>query len=282
MSLDGLRGALCDPQDASYIPGESGYDPGIVDDLFSNLVRMGIRDWIKGGRGGQMLREEYAPRFRLFGSFDGQLLLNEIVRRYNGVIVEARREDPGGRNIHHLLNPLLQTLYDVGQNRLTLDMSDYPHTYGDLPGILAGSDEDSFSIRFIAGSETAMFSNVSEGTHVARSVGWNLDHVALHAVGSAFYFGDDCRNSDLTLDGHASKLGYGSSDCIFRLEGAEGAGVQMHAKHQWESISDGTAYTLLVTRKGICWGTELQLEFWEEGNTLLVPDGSGGWKEVRP
>ncbi len=280
MSLDGLRGALWDQEDESYSPGESGYDPGIVDDLFNDFIRRGIPDWSK--EWSRKLQEEYAPRFRLFGSFNGQLLLDEIVKRYNGVIVEARREDPGGRNIHHFLNPLLQVLYDVGENGLTLDMSDYPHTYGDLPGILAGSAEDPFSIRFITGSQTVMFSNVSEGTYVARSVGWKLDHVALHAAGSTFYFGGDCRNSDLTLDGHVSKLGYGSSDCIFRLEGAERASMKMHAKHQWEKSTDGSAYTLLVTRKGICWDTDLQLEFWDEGNTLLVPDGSGGWMEVLP
>ena len=56
----------------------------------------------------------------------------------------------------------------------------------------------------------------------------------------------------------------------------------MHAKHQWERSGDGTAFTLHVTYNWIRWGTELNLDFWEDGNTILVPGGAGGWKEVTP
>ncbi len=250
--LGGLKGAVRQEQPESYEPGRPHEFQAIIDSL--------AREYEDG------------TLQKMIIDYNWEAGLERVVRHLTPALMPlAGRPDAvdsfldclsmaacgKGESLECLLDPVVQALYTLGHNSFTLDLS-YHH--------LGGTDLAS-----------GMMSVLPDNDLLALSI---------KAV-DVGYFGWLARFCDLTLIGDCRELGPSSVSSTIRLRGEAAGNIGLRAENtDFYVASLGTArvcplaagcrvYTLDLGEGDIPMG------FAKDGNWLYLPDGKGGWQEVR-
>ena len=265
MSLEELQGAIGKPKDESYSPGRHIYNPHIIAEIIPSYTRMGKNEW--NSHGYQILEERYMPQLRLIEDFNGQDFLDDAVALY-GACEPHRYSDFKASEIHLLLNPVLRMLYTMGQNNLTLDLSDARWAEGDIPQNIAGTEQDPFMLTYFLPPKDLL-----HPANRYRGVCDALTQAVVRVTGDAYYFGWDSKDSVFYINGKVTQMG-GSSNCAYHLVEVTKARMELLGKND-------NRLELFYIRNGITREMILGQDFFEEGNSILIPDGEDGWKEVK-
>ena len=163
------------------------------------------------------------------------------------------------RNLHQLLDPLMQAFYDKGQSDFYIDLT--PITLADIP--LAHK---------LRGGEGRLLSLKCKGD--LANFGKNLSHCELELFGKSGMGGSNSTNTIFKFHGSVERfIGDGSTFCDFHF----------YSDNPDNPTLFGEENTYHY-HKGLSLKQRNQLKesgFSEDGNHLLVPDGAG-WKEVTP
>ncbi len=209
--------------------------------------------------------------------FNSQAFLDTLISR-----MEISGEDTFFAN--YLFSPLMQHFYSQGHNGFSLDLSHLERDYyWTVVRELHGTEEEPLELAF----------NGPEIYHC----GANVSHCRLTISGDVYVLGCSASHSEFIYTGkrelvrvhgqthehHGSSyettdsllIGNGAEHCVFKLPDYIDA---HYIGGLWEdtemrislSKSDGTGDTCRV-----------KSDFFDDKNQLLVPDGNGGWKEVR-
>ncbi len=247
----------------SYEPGACGFDRTLVEWLISLYDDEMLL--IMDSNRMQSLFREYADLFtrelgEVAGSgFNANLFLDAVVRGIGEHLEESGCESRL-TYLGHLLDPLVQALYDLGHNDFTIDCDALP-CYPDSLGYYLGGEE-SRRLRAAYRADPGYF-------------GHKTAHCDLTLVGNAFRLGTFSKWSGFSIEGEAHQVAHYSSHCSYRLRAFQCLSVTSEMPSDCEfRISQKMTPGRMRRLKGD--------NFFRQGNTILVPDGSGGWTEVRP
>lgn len=205
-------------------------------------------------KGLSMTVDDIFPAVEMFSGFKPQEFLDALVFR-----LSERGEE---RHLSHpakLLSPVLNILHARGYTDLTLNLSPLaaPVLYAGLD--LHGSDDNPLKVRLV----------LPEGTESVIA--------------------SRCSNADITVLGHPSYLGDGPVRCTLRfplmkeasISGKE-AVVQADSKRGFMVLCPPLPLTLTAVYGNRVAETSFDIGYFSAFNTILVPDGAGGWREVVP
>lgn len=157
--------------------------------------------------------------------------------------------------LDHLLSPLIQALYETGSNDFRVELP--PHVI--LPHaawFLHGTAGDMLRLR-IKGSTNWSF-------------GKGVDHCSLELEGDAPLVGNAAMDS--VFISSAERYAFHCGGCEFHIHAKRFSVAEDSERcsfHLYEGMGEMDVKSLLAG------------DFIQKGNRLLVPDGSGGWTEVR-
>ena len=205
-----------------------------------------------------------AARLRSEDAADGQGFLDAVVA---GLAEESVASDyTTGHHLYYLLSPLLSALYAGGHSMLELDMGAFtygPRLVGDHISAAAGRP---FSLTYTPPDEER---------GVSFSIGNSSQWCSIHVRGRSNAVGFSAEHCTFFLDEMAAALGDWSSDCSYCLADAYAVSFRP------DPACDNILFADIFTSEGIR-SLDLRGKFFDKGNSLLIPDGSGSWKEVRP
>ena len=193
------------------------------------------------------------------------------------------------RECSHLFTPVVNALYARGHNCFVLDLRGLPLSPETVARDLYGRKEEPLSITCYLREDARTF---EAGGHASDS--------RVTFYGRTGTFGNSSRDSEFVLHGSTEFMGASSQRCTYFIPHAGEASI-VGAKVGFSTVydfffhiepEDGGAgegahpasepHSLLgifTTRASL---VHLGSDFFKRGNTLFVPDGAGGWKEVRP
>ena len=247
--------------DEGYIPGEEGPER----ELAARAVRECLlSDFALCMSSGHDLAERMAPLIQRAGEegFHPQRFLDGIIAETGEEFEQATGKDLSTLTVkmHLFTTALITALYDAGHNDLIMDIRPIEDDMSICEvGYLEGKPELPLRLTLVGSAW--------------RNIGDFFHHVHLTCVGDACYVGNDARNCEFTVSGKASVncLGAGRSrDTIYRIARPDLSEDLFH-----EYLAEGSPEEKVLAYLS-------NARFFERGNTLYVPDGSGGWKEVRP
>lgn len=249
----------------AYTPGERGYDPTLVKGLFEEFIqRLSQRPtytegWWKG------LSDERAHQLGSLPGLDGQAFLDSLVMELAWHAGEYLSSET-----RLLLTPCINTLSALGHHELYLDAR------GFLSGDSYSHEEVGQLVRGTEGQVIKLACDVPEtpGGSTTLRVGSECRYVSMDVRGTMHHLGMSARHSEFTARGFVYILGFNALKCVFRLPDIEPC--QRPVLMNRPTI--GRSYLMQAKLRPM----ELQTEFWDRGNSLLVPDGKGGWTEVLP
>ena len=252
--LDGLRAAVKQEDRESYEPGKPHEFQAIIDSLVrqyddGTLKRLFLDDctWALGFE--RVVRHITPSLVPLTGRHDALDSFLECL------FAAACRN---GESLEYLLDPVVQALYILGHNNVTIDLS-YDALGGtDLASCLESvlPDDDALAL-------------------TVRAAG--LD-----------YFGWQAHYCDLTLMGDCRELGPSSDSSLFRLRGEATGNIGMWAENTEFYVTTlgkarvcPLAISCRVYTDDLGEG-DIPFGFSRGGNRLYLADGKGGWTEVEP
>lgn len=209
------------------------------------------------------------------GEFSGQEMLDAMIFRVGG----TRGSHPQDSFFHgYILSTVIQALYDLGHNGLVLDLSLYHESLECIAGISGFKDDP---LRLTCRGDVQSFGYGSSWCELeligdASDIGTHATDCTFTALGSRGYAGHDSRRSIYHVASLDAVSPAAAAACAFYIhEDNEGA---------CEGILDWLGKKLKVTGK---MRALKKCHFFDPlsytgKNALYVPDGRGGWKEVRP
>ena len=262
-----------------YQAGSMEYDPFIVEDLLTAYLRCGtISDLVEFTS--RIIQDEFAPRLGLFRDLDAQRFLDELV----SACVDRYPDMEGNQRVSFpqlLLNPLVGILYSQDHNHLNLNLSGIPMVPSLVANHLSGTKRNPLSLHCQLGP-----THLRDTQYNATEVGWESQHLHLQLEGGAETVGTKSTHCDFTVDGDVGYLGVrGATGSVFRLASVEEVLHNTTYRAKVGLAGDASAE---VERWIKFQGAEGRFDtylgegFYENGNTLLILDGKGGWKEVTP
>ena len=191
-------------------------------------------------------------------SFEGQTLLDAAVWIGGELLSPEKLE----RLPPTLLDPLVQALYLLGKNSFRIDTTSLSRNPPVAAGWLTGSKSHPLELTYLVNTDVVRF-----GTGVRHC------RLTLSGVSSPY---DDYEEKDPTS---------GKYIMVYQI-GNQAVSTEFFVPFAEYVASDATDCRFYVTHEGSrpsLLVTLLQRQgFFTKGNSLLVPDSHGSWKEVRP
>ena len=245
-----------------YVPGTPGYDHELLELLVDRYL--GKSFWGKKLKG-------YA-RAEVWQHRDSIERPDELLSGMAYLLSTKGMGTHHTRESYRLFYSVVEALYDAGWNDLTLDLTPLA---GMMPEHVCrwheGTPERPLSLSCIVPPtpEANELDVVWAGEHV--------QYCKIRVSGTVECAGYWSSDSEFIFERHIETLGWYSDRCAYSLSGAKDIEL---SRAGWNSVSN-------CFRLDVAWQKEraptlLDPYFFERGNTLLVPDGSGGWKGVRP
>ncbi len=259
-AFDGLPGRE-KGDDGDYIPGAPGYDRELLELLVDSYL--GKRHW------GRKLKEYALEQVEM--RRDAMKDPDELLSGMASLLSMQGMDRHHTRESCRLFYSTVQALYDAGWNDLTMDLTPLA---GMMPEHVCrwheGTPERPLSLRCILPPtrEADKPDVVWAGEHVT--------HCKIRVSGTAEWAGCWSYDSEFVFERRIENLGWHSERCSYALD-AEDIGIGRGA---WKSVRD--CYRLEATWQDGRATTWLDPDFFGRGNTLLIPDGEGSWKEVKP
>ena len=269
----------------AYTPGDCGYDRGILAGTLAHFASQERDRWLLRTTARDSFKDTLRERLLASSGFDGQAFLDEVVRRYDAA-VDFEGCSFGSDDLGMLLNPVLQVLYDLGKNCLSLDLGERENYPGEMPCGLSGREEAPLVLTYTSPCHD-QFRSFAIGMRVPHgSMADGVRHCSLRLEGWTYYLGTSSEDSVFHFDGHAEKMGHYSKRCAYYLHGVGKASVSLLPQRTWETSREEDGFSLLFSRRRgdseRILNTTLWQQFWQEGNRILIPDGAVSWKEVTP
>ncbi len=246
----------------AYASGTLSYDHVLVEEIVSrgSSLTLGTHDALCA-----FIRSE-VPRQLFAEGFDPDAFLDALVSA-------AVMNDGGGCWIYLdvAVSKSIQALYDAGIPSFTVTAPAVPRY--------------TWFIRDLAGTEDRQLDVKCVGAFY--ELGTRLAYARLTVEGSAYRVGAESTSSEFRREGPSSsilKAGQWARDCVFQVGDAEAVTATLH----WEGGSLAIATTDDCTFHVDGEVSHLDMlelkaaHFFHSRNRLLVPDGNGSWKEVRP
>ena len=188
-----------------------------------------------------------------------QLFLDTLVYQLEW----KHEEEANPAFMNFLFSPLVQALYNLEYNGFHLDIS----------GLTIGSPWQMVS--HLRGTPDNPLRLTYKGD--AYHCGAHLNHCELTAIGKVEVLGFSASHSDFTFRGEAKTLAIEAEQCTFRIPGVDHAHITQ--------LSFPTSFVdydvSMHTVDGVLHSYfKLPHNFFENKNSLYIPDGEGGWKEV--
>ena len=270
-------------EEESYEPGLLGFDEGLVGEVLRWFAANGIRETSDSPSSfGKNLAGLAAIVNDIPQGFNCQEFLDRVV---------SRLTLSGGDifTINALVSPLIQHLYNRGRTSLDIDISSFDlcgaDHYWHMLGNLHGTEGSPLEVSLKA--ENDIYHSGFSCSYCGFTISGDVYVLGLDASHCEFTFTPKGRLATINRETYPS-VGGGSFEmvspciignearhCTFRLLGYADA-VMLDRDDSYDEISirlsreDGT--------NDLC---RLGWNLFEEGDTLLVPDGAGQWKEVR-
>ena len=257
-------------QQESYTPGSLPYDPRLVDELLSTyseaIINVVTPDY-------DYVQSTVKERIRTAEPMEGQAFIDEIVHR----IAEMGHED-WTRPSDNLLSPIISGLYERGYDSLRLDLRAFSTYPGTVCGELVATKMRPLSL-------TCLIPNYPDTSYGCYALGWGSAHCRIEVLGNATIVGQKAVSCEFLLRGNAGYLGASANDCVFRLFDVEEASVLVQSEQWSGGTSEGPwvidHYRLEQKGDGFSRKSFMNSDFFQNGNSILIPDGEG-WKEVTP
>ena len=293
--LEVLASAGGSPEE--YTPGSLSFDQGYVDalaDAYAEDARSRTiayrRDYAREPKADLAALFDLLPgHIAGFEAFDGQGFISAIADALQ------RRMPEGNVNVRSdfcsdsylLFSPVVRELHRAGHNYLSLDVAGWPcPPYHLLDGIEAAAEKQLF-MKFALPKHSLPAVHIGEGSR----------HCVASISGFFTNLGTGSEHCDFTFEGvHAYPLGKDSRGSAYRFASAADISITMPVRRESVArVSDsGSVYMEFYGRGNLGYRASVALQdghrtafnlsdkfFWE-GNTIHVPDGAGGWKEVWP
>lgn len=246
----------------------SRYKPGSAS-AYADLAGRMVEDYLDGtledirwGSRGERIVEAFAPQAAECG--DGQGFLDAIVEKlgFFGSIGHLRHADT-------LISPFINLFYEQGHDTFTLDMTGWARAPEFLAQGLAATEDKPLSLHY----KVAPAIKTDSGFDVVY-VGWGSEHIALRLSGTAVCSAYNCKNSEFIFEKQVKNIGEESTaNCTFRLEDVVGV-TELRS-------SSNVGYNLGIFRGDAEPETVfIDLQFFQHGNRLLIPDSPSTWKAV--
>ncbi len=244
-----------------YVPGTPGYDHELLELLVDRYL--GKSFWGKKLKG-------YA-RAEVWQHRDSIERPDELLSGMAYLLSTKGMGTHHMRESYRLFYSVVEALYDAGWNDLTLDLTPLA---GMMPEHVCrwheGTPERPLSLSCIVPPtpEANELDVVWAGEHV--------QYCKIRVSGTVKWAGCWSSDSEFIFEKHIENLGWHSNRCSYALPVED---IEF-SRGTWNSERD--CFKLYGTSTKDRAATWLDPYFFERGNTLLVPDGSGGWKGVRP
>lgn len=161
-----------------------------------------------------------------------------------------------------IISPLLQALYKMGHNDLQLNLTSFTEqSY--FASSLTGTEEKPLIVSFRVNGPSYL------------KIGEKTNHVRMHITGDAYVLGDQSDNAYFRLHGTSKILPRWSQRCELHLDSLslnDPCGLKLS-----DSIVRVENGVTLENLEAMTTGN-----FFKKRNTLLVPDGKGGWNRIVP
>lgn len=213
--------------------------------------------------------------------FDANRFLDMLLLR-----LSQSAEDTLLHNRHFLVNPLLQALYGLGHNGFHVDLGEMPAFTNSIGEGLQGTPELPLELSLIC----MRTSDAAEWPYLTNDLCSRMEHCVVTVRGDIGSVGKGSICSEYLLDGSVRDIGREGTQCTYRLTNPEDAALGYYPKKNLfrRLLGKWSYYQVLSTvREGAhpsvtAYETYMLPDFYDRGNTLLIPDGAGSWKEVRP
>ena len=292
--FEGLEGVAQPGHEESYEPGTQAYDQSLVEELVTTYIEstgsgskwalFNLQYSLFSHLFNSQVEETLIPRLKHASGLDAQAFLDAVVARLGAGAEQAQLSQAD-----IFLSPLIRALYESGHSELALNIASFGVPVDEIANRISGTEERPLSLVCMLGRNLEGFD--------ANSAGMSSRHCAIDVRGSVGNVGASSFHSSFILRGLAGRIGFYSSFCTYRLPRAEVLGLEAVTEKKVVptelpyscgaevlQIEEEPLFRLsLRHEEGVAY-TYLDGTFFDEarGNRLLVPDGSGGWTEVRP
>lgn len=290
--FEGLEGiALAGDASEQYAHGALSYDQEYVDALAGAYTEAAAASRQPHGRIPAMEpRGELASLLRWlpdyitrFTGFGGQAFLDAVSDTLLRRMPQADEDEC--YHAHLVLSPVMRELCKAGHRSLVFNLSEWPHApLHVLDGVKATAEKPFYAECILPGSSL-----------------------------TPAYVGEGSEHCVATVSGDVTQIGLGSSHCDFILDSLPSESFGRHSTASAYRFVCASGISLTRARRTIGGGSTADGEFTEvlgyepdgyyagvelldgqralfhlpdeffwEGNSLLIPDGLAGWKEVRP
>ncbi len=248
-----------------YEPGKDGFDRGLVD-VFVGMYLDDLRRLV-GTHQHKKLFKENVERFTVIlddivdSEFNANIFIDAVV---DGIALRLDEEGSENKltNLGQLVDPLVQSLYNLGHNNFAIDGYSLPCYPTSLGSYLMGTKKAPLVVAYRA--DTGFF-------------GHKVRNCSLTLVGNVFRAGAHSHDSEFHFEGDSQQVGYYSSNCSFYVKGMQflPRGIDSpETPRECEFYVD-----MHMTRARV---REFRSTyFFENRNRLFHPKGDG-WEEVFP
>jgi len=247
------------------VDGEESYEPSSTHVDYTLVNRL-VEEFSAAVNGGDDIEQYYLEghlraSLRSAKNLDGQGVID-------AVILTLEKDDD--RSIlycaDYLLGSLISVLHTKGITNLVVDYSTIPRIRS-VGRRLLGEEESKLVVGYI-------FSDI-EG-HSIRFVGGGLENCDVTIQGNVWSLGADANNCSFITNSLPMFFGKKSRNCAFHF-GYNGE----HDSYHLGKDPDQCGY-VLSTSEDSGWGRELSESWFDDGNSIHVPNGKGDWKELTP
>jgi len=240
-----------------YEPGKLGYPEGILDEILELYLDIPEEDFSETRDNLEPVIGRAAYKLCLYprDEFNPNALLDGLLHKLYAKATDSYLTSGG-----HLVSAVMHILFNLQYNDFLLDVSPYPTTYPN------GLNSIACDLR----GEPDRYMKVTCIGDI-KEVGIGLDYCDLSYKGTVVNVACGAKHSILTLQGSFKYFGMVSEDSEFHVPA-----------HYTPKLS-----TLMKRCTVYADSDDIDLEtlpekFFLKENTLRVPDGAGGWKEVIP
>ncbi len=260
-AFEGLRDIVQPDADAPYVPGIPDTSMRLADAFIDAFFRYdwGEVPWLES-------EATYARLIREHGSLDQHLFIDSLLLRF----AERRIEQPY-LHLTDLLTPAVRALYSQGYDEFSLNLAHLQERPDKALSCIRGTEERPISL--------LLHGDVEE-------VGCGLTHCIVDFYGNARDVGESASFSEFRLHAASGHVGRGAQGCAFLFPRAYYAEVSAAGSPKSGGYTVNLWYwgpeesrTVVIERKD---RSKKSGDFFEQGNRILIPDGNGGWREVRP
>ena len=247
---------------ASYKQGDPGYDPALVDEVmnwFLGIKRSDPYIVTDGNRDFFVKCVERCTDWLLpevDGEFEHQNFLDALVRE----LTVRNAENFSLARMDTLFSPLVQALYDLGHNGFSIDVFPLSQIPYRMASYLSGTEDNPLKLSY---------------NGRAWSFGQYPTYCQLECFGEVYHMaGNKARDSEVVLHNPPEGMGDLALDTKFFLHGVDDIAIpqRIYPPRLELVLKMGSSEDKIT----------VQNTFFKNRNSIYIPDGNGGWKEVPP